>query len=224
MPNPQSITPPVIGVTADLADDRAAVGMSYVRMIERAGGLPIVLPCLLDRVDEFLELCEGIVLTGGDDPITTTWGVPMHPKAKPLDPRRQAFELALLAALDRRDRKPVLGVCLGMQLMGLHSGGTLNQHLPDSLATADVHWEKRTHAIEGELGRGIVHSHHRQALSDAGALRVVARAPDGVIEAVLREDRDASYLGVQWHPERTEDDRLGFALFEQLVNEARRQR
>lgn len=224
MVRPESIIRPVIGVTADLAADRCTVGMAYARMIERAGGLPIILPCLPDGADDLLDLCDGVVLTGGDDPITTHWGVPMHSKARPLDPARQAFELALLAGLDREGRKPVLGVCLGMQLMGLHCGGTLHQYLPDSLPTADLHWDKRAHAIEGELGSGIVHSHHRQALNHAGAMRVIARAPDGVIEAVRREDRDALYLGVQWHPERTEDERLGFALFEQLVNEARKRR
>jgi putative glutamine amidotransferase len=144
----------------------------------------------------------------------------MHHKATPLHPERQAFEIALLEALDRMPRKPALGVCLGMQLMGLHAGGTLDQYLPDTLATAADHWDRRAHAIEGELGQGVVHSHHRQALRDAGSLRVIATAPDGVIEAVRREDRPAMYLGVQWHPERTDDQRLGYALFEQLVREA----
>lgn len=221
LPRSETSHRPVIGVTADLNADRATVGVAYARMLDRAGALPVILPCLPDRVDELLDLCDGIVLSGGDDPIMTHWGVPMHPKATPLDATRQAFELALLAALDRDPRKPVLGVCLGMQLMGLHGGGTLDQHLPDTLATADLHWDKRAHAIEGELGAGVVHSHHRQALSDAGSLRIIARAPDGVIEAVRRDDRPAMYLGVQWHPERTEDERLGFALFQQLVDDAR---
>ena len=221
MPRSETSFRPIIGVTADLAVDRYNVAAAYARIIDRAGGSPIILPCLPERVDDLLDLCDGVVLTGGDDPIMTHWNVPMHPKARPVDPMRQAFELALLAALDRENGKPVLGVCLGMQLMGLHCGGTLDQHLPDSLATADLHWDKRAHTIEGELGAGVVHSHHRQALNDAGAMRVIARAPDGVIEAVRRDDRPSMYLGVQWHPERTDDERLGFALFEQLVQEAR---
>jgi putative glutamine amidotransferase len=65
-----------------------------------------------------------------------------------------------------------------------------------------------------------VHSHHRQALKHAGSLTVIARAPDGVIEAVHDSARPGMYLGVQWHPERTDDGRLGFALFERLVHDA----
>lgn len=212
---------PVIGVTADItADGRLQVGSAYAQMIERAGGTPIVLPPIPARIEEFMRLCDGFVLTGGDDPDMTHWNVPMHPKATPLHPQRQAFELALLAALDRAARTPALGVCLGMQLMGLHRGGSLDQHLPDSLVTASLHWDRRSHEVEGELGHGLVHSHHRQALTHAGSLTVIARAPDGVIEAVRDTARPGMYLGVQWHPERTDDGRLGFALFERLVHDA----
>jgi putative glutamine amidotransferase len=211
---------PVIGITADIAADKFQVSRAYAGMIERAGGVPIILPCVPSLADELFALCDGVVLSGGDDPIMTQWGVAMHPKARPLDAQRQAFELALLGELDRRPGVPALGVCLGMQLMGLHCGGALDQHLPDSLATADMHWDRSAHEIEGELGRGTVHSHHRQALSEAGSLKVIARAPDGVIEAVRNENRPAMYLGVQWHPERTDDERLGFALFQRLVREA----
>lgn len=211
---------PVIGVTADIADTRLQVGEAYTQMIAQAGGLPIVLPPIPEMAEGLLALCDGVVMTGGDDPDTTRWGVPMHPKARPLHPQRQAFELALLEALDRMPRVPVLGVCLGMQLMGLHCGGILDQHLPDTLATAADHWDKRTHGVRGDLGAGVVHSHHRQALKDAGTLAVIARAPDGVIEAIENPARAAMYLGVQWHPERTEDERLGAGLFRRLVDAA----
>ncbi len=212
---------PIIGITADLAKGRIQVGEHYARMIAQAGGVPIILPPLVERVHEMLGVCHGVVLTGGDDPIMTHWGRPMHPRATPVDRQRQAFELALLHALDERPHMPALGVCLGMQLMGLHGGGELDQHLPDTLATAAMHWDHGSHDVAGELGSGIVHSHHRQALTDAGPhLKVIARAPDGVIEAVQRIDRPAMYLGVQWHPERTSDERLGLGLFRRLVAEA----
>lgn len=210
---------PIVGITADIAADtgRVHVGGAYSSMIVRAGGTPIILPPLPACVDDFLRVCDAVVLTGGDDPIMTRWNIAMHPKATPLHPQRQEFELALLEALDRDREKPVLGVCLGMQLMGLHRGGTLDQHLPDNLPTASLHWDRGAHDISGELGAGAVHSHHRQALTDAGALAVIARAPDGVIEAIADASRPALYLGVQWHPERTEDRSLGIGLFEQLV-------
>ena len=74
--------------------------------------------------------------------------------------------------------------------------------------------------MSGGLGAGVIHSHHRQAVTDSGSLAVVARAPDGVIEAVRDEQRQF-YLGVQWHPERTADAGLGIALFRSMVEAAR---
>jgi putative glutamine amidotransferase len=212
---------PLIGITADATPDKHQAGRSYSAMIVAAGGVPIILPCEEVCVHDFVALCDGFVFTGGDDPIMTHWDVPMHPKAKPVDPKRQAFELALLDGLahDTVISKPVLGVCLGMQLMGLHAGGVLDQHLADHLPTADVHCgglDKREHEIFGELGRGMVCSHHRQALTSAGSLSVVATAPDGVIEAIHDPHR-SFYLGVQWHPERTKDRQLGVGLFERLI-------
>ena len=122
----------------------------------------------------------------------------------------------MLSALDGEQGQPVLGVCLGMQLMGLHNGGKLDQYLPESLKTAEQHWGNKDHPIAGALGDGIVHSHHKQAIIEPGRLKVVARSHDGVIEAIQDNDRQF-YLGVQWHPERTEDDSFGSGLFRQFV-------
>lgn len=211
---------PVIGLTADVTDDKYLLSRGYCRAVAAAGGVPIILPCRTELLDEFLALCDGFILTGGDDPSMERWGIPTHPKAKPIDPERQDFELALLARLDEQLRIPVLGICLGMQLMGLHASGTIDQHLPDSLPTASQHWGRTPHTITGELGTGTVLSHHRQALASAGSLRVAATAADGVIEAVTSPDRPF-YLGVQWHPERTDDERFGIGLFKQLVDATR---
>ncbi len=210
---------PLIGVTADPAADRYSASRSLVDMVAYAGGLPFILPCLAERAAEFVRVCGGLVLSGGDDPVMEGFGAPTHPQARPIDPRRQAFELALLDALAAGPQRPVLGVCLGMQLMGLHAGGALDQYLPESLPTASVHWGKVEHRVGGELAEGMVHSHHRQALTDPGSLRVIATAPDGVVEAV-RDDDQPFYLGVQWHPERTADERLGLDLVRALIEHA----
>lgn len=219
---------PVIGITSDLSSTgvtKCQVSINYVNMVDRAGGVPIILPCVPEQARAYLELCDGLIFTGGDDPITTDprlGGVPLHPKSNPVHPQRQAFELALLDALQIQREMPALGICLGMQMMGLHAGGTIDQHLADHLATADEHWDKHTHTVSGELASrgGVVNSHHRQALTSTGSMRVVATSPDGVIEAIRRDDRDF-YLGVQWHPERTQDESLGIDLFRQLVNAAK---
>jgi len=204
--------------------------MTYARSIARAGGVAVLLPAVMESIPDYVRAMDGFVFTGGDDPRTEAFGEPTHPKATPLHPLRQAFELGLLNELARSPRTPVLGVCLGMQLMALHAGGSLNQHMPDTVSTADAHYKDSVHAIVVASGdhlpkglvmhAGNVTSHHRQAVSRAGRLDVLATAPDGVIEAVADTDR-RFYVGVQWHPERTEDARLGNALFEQFVRAAR---
>lgn len=211
---------PLIGITPNHLEDRIEVRSTYLEAVRASGGVPVVLSGDIADIPGILDRVDGFVFTGGDDPIMEPFGEATHPEACRIDPRRQAFELELLARLDSRVTVPVLGVCLGMQLMGLHAGGRLDQHLPDTLATAADHADGRSHAIEGALGRGIVWSRHRQALTNPGSLEVVARAADGVIEAIARPDREM-YLGVQWHPERTDDEALGLGLFRRLVGAAR---
>jgi putative glutamine amidotransferase len=210
------VAKPLIGITCDLDDRGYTAGPGYAELITRARGIPVLLPCEPSCATEYVRRCDGLVLSGGDDPIMEHWDAPTHPEAKPIHPRRQAFELALLEALDDRRDRPVLGICLGMQLMALHGGGGLDQFLAETLPTARRHWPRADHEVGGQLGEGVVHSHHRQAVTDPGALSVVARAADGVIEAVRDEGR-LFYVGVQWHPERTRDERLGAGLFRALV-------
>lgn len=209
---------PVIGITADADERTYRCARAYSALVAEAGGAPIILPHRLDRLEEYLRLCAGLVLTGGDDPRTEEFGEATHPKATPIDPQRQAFEVALLRAAP--PDRPLLGVCLGMQLMALVAGGRLDQHLPDTLPTHAEHWGQKRHAIEGPIGRGEILSHHRQAVSDPGSLDVTARAPDGVIEAV-RDPSCRWRVGVQWHPERTGEGPLGRGLFVILVQSCR---
>ena len=202
---------------------------AYADAVFSSGGLPILLPVPreADRqraVREYLDLCDGFVLTGGFDPVTEGYGQPTDPRVKREHPDRQGFEEALLSTLARRPHIPVLGVCLGMQFMALHAGGTLNQWMSDSVPTHAEHYDDHAHRIlpEGEsspISEGIVTSWHRQCISDPGSLRVIARAEDGVIEAIDDPSRPF-YLGVQWHPERTASEVLGLDLFRTLIRHA----
>ncbi len=220
---------PLIGVTCDLCDSpngqRLFSYPTYGKAIEAAGGLPVWLSPHTEDVTGLIGALSGLVLAGGDDPRTEPFGVPSHPSITPVEPARQRFESALIQASCARPDLPVLGVCLGMQMMALHAGGTLDQHLPDTRADWHRHWNER-HGVEPEPGaavhlRGVVLSKHRQAVTDPGSLDVIARSDDALIEAVADPAR-AFYIGVQWHPERTDDPAVGAEVFAELVAVAAR--
>lgn len=227
-----AMRPPVIGITCDTATPhtparwRYESPCEYSRAVTAAGGVPLLLPYESRHIAAYLRLCDGFLLSGGDDPDTTRFGEPVHPRANLMHPGRQAFESALLAALDATHH-PVLGVCLGMQMMALHAGGRLHQHLPDApgfdehRAAAHDNKPHTVTALDGSqhyLRRGgTVHSKHHQAVADTGAMRPIA-AFDGVVEAIDRPDAPRRfYLGVQWHPECTADEELGLGLIRRFV-------
>ena len=206
---------PVIGLSVHVESNQYRCRLEYAEAIVQAGGTPLMLPLIEAAIPAYLELCDGFITTGGDDPIMESFGETTHPKARVIENQRQGFELALLDHL-AETAHPLLAICLGMQLFTLHAGGGLDQCLPETLATADDHWDGVEHEVDGLLGNGVVHSHHRQAITDPGRLEVTARADDGVIEAV-QDPLHHHRHGVQWHPERTRNDQLGQALFTQLV-------
>ena len=208
---------PIIGITADFHENRYQIGMEYPSSVIKAGGIPMILPPILGMESHYLAICDGFVFSGGDDPRMEEWGIETDPNTTPVTKQRQAFELSLLKELQQHPEVPVLGVCLGMQWMCLLAHGTIEQDLSEPCAS---HHNNDTHTISGSLGSGVVHSHHHQAMTSAGLLTVVATSEDGVIEAVQDVNR-LWYIGVQWHPERTEDVQLGQGLFTQLVKSSR---
>src|SRR5688572_23355067 len=126
---------PVIGVTVDNVDDapRYMSTYTYAEAVERAGGLPILLPFRVDcaLVSQYVDLCDGLLFSGGNDLDPSLYCKDdWHPKAVKIDPARQCFEMALIAEVEKR-RMPTLGVCLGSQLMNVYRGGSLVQFLPD---------------------------------------------------------------------------------------------
>lgn len=219
---------PIVGVTCELwrpehspsAGPRPFAALAYSQAISAAGGLPIMLPPVEDRLPELLALCDAFVLTGGYDPITEPFGVPTHPAATRVDPLRQRVELAVLDHA-RAHAIPTLGVCLGMQYMALHAGGTLDQHLPDTCPTHAKHWNAEHEIIachkSAGFERSICSSTHRQAITNPGSLTVTATSDDGLIEAIADLDHPF-YVGVQWHPERTSSREIGQELFDRLLH------
>jgi gamma-glutamyl-gamma-aminobutyrate hydrolase PuuD len=223
---------PVIGITAIPRTVHWAqgtypgqtIGDSFIRAIERAGGIPLILPaCDPGAAPVQAALLDGLVLSGGSDVHPDVYDGELHPAMAWIDPRRDAYELALIAAAERR-AIPILGVCRGSQILNVARGGTLHAHLDGDL----VHETDGTarHPITVEPGsllaaalpaRSVdVTTIHHQGLDRIGAdLVVSARAPDGLPEAI--EDRGRRVLGVAWHPEVQLDEPAGQPLFDWIV-------
>ncbi|MDZ4830896.1 MAG: gamma-glutamyl-gamma-aminobutyrate hydrolase family protein [Phycisphaerae bacterium] len=215
---------PLIGLTPsiDVLNGKTIVRVNaaYVDMLTEAGGAPVVLTPDVALVDDYVARLDGFVLTGGPDIDVRPFGLTLHPKAEIMDARRQAFDFALLQALDTTRERAALGICLGMQEMGVHGGCPLIQHMHDEVRDAERHSNDGAHLVTSAFGEGAVASSHHQALGNARHFDVIATSDDGVIEGI----RDATrpfYVGVQWHPERTADRSLGLGVMRQLVEAAR---
>ena len=225
---------PRIGITTSLnATERGAreqrLDLAYVRAVERAGGLPLIVPMLAtDRAaDDFAALLDGLVVTGG--PAVTRGLVGALPDdIDDTDPDRVASDTRILAAfLDAQ--RPTLGICYGMQLANAIHGGTIYADV-ERQRGGDVHSRGRggtthplavvpgTHFARVAGAAAEVNTRHVQAIETVGdGLVVAATAPDGVVEAV--ESADGSFVGVQFHPEAMQPPLD--ALFEDLVARAR---
>jgi putative glutamine amidotransferase len=204
-----------------------ALGMTYLRAVERAGGMPVVLPPVIADVEELLSRLDGVCLSGGPDLDPAAYGDPeRHVELGPTEPSLDAFELALARAAHAHG-VPLLGVCRGAQALNVSRGGTLHQHVAGhrqaesgSVCTHDVEVEAGSR-LARVLGAGPVevNSFHHQAVDVLGAgLRVCARSADGTIEAI--EGDGHFVLGVQWHAETLAEDPGQLALFEALVQAA----
>jgi putative glutamine amidotransferase len=176
----------------------------YARSVLTAGGLPVHLPIDADA-GEWIGVIDGIVLTGGADIEPGRYGRPnTHSDT---EPRRDELELALLAGAIEVGT-PVLGICRGLQVLNVHAGGTLHQHVP-AHARYDLTPDARSQSVIIERGSVLhsiygdavtVNSLHHQTVDTVGAeLRVTARADDGTVEGLELAGTDV--IAVQWHPE-----------------------
>lgn len=212
-----------------------ALGLKYLRAIELAGGIPVVLPPLhADCLDELLDRVDGVCLSGGPDLDPESYGARRHLHTGPIESQLDTFELALVRAADAR-RLPILAVCRGMQLLNVARGGTLHQHLPDVVGERIVHrqtelGERPTHwvtiAPDSRLGeildrsRTKVNSFHHQGVAMLGeGLTVTSHASDGTVESIEAVDREF-VVGVQWHAECLIDRFGQAALFSTFVEAA----
>jgi putative glutamine amidotransferase len=214
---------PIIGLTLDSEAPGGyskfpwyAMRENYCSAVAAAGGLAVALPHEPEQAEAYLERLDGLIVTGGNfdvDPALFGAGT-RHPKVTTKD-RRTAFEIAVTRGALERDM-PVLGICGGQQLLHVVLGGTLIQHIPDSVENALPHEQPNPrnepghvvqivagtllHRITGLAEMAVNSAHHQAADAVPEGIVVDALAPDGVIEGI--EDPSRRFcLGVQWHPE-----------------------
>jgi putative glutamine amidotransferase len=236
---------PLIGIPCRSirdGDHNLRFGMlaTYTRAVDLAGGAPVLIPLQLseETCRSILARLDGLLLAGGADVDPKEFGQEVLPACGEIDAARDSVELSLtrwaLAA-----SQPVFGICRGIQVMNVAAGGSLYQDIASQLKTDlkhDYHAPEAqvlAHTVEiapaSRVARSMgttrvqVNSLHHQALKDiAPGLRVVARAPDGIVEAVEGADGRGFVVGVQFHPEwLLDEDARMVRLFEDFVSSAR---
>ncbi len=224
---------PVIGVTANLREDPKSeeqrplghfvrADFDYVDGVVGAGGIPMVLPPIVEMAEKVAGRIDGLLLSGGSDLDPSYYGEEPVPELNPTVPKRDAFEMAIVEhALERG--VPVFGICRGLQVLNVALGGTLYQDLPSQLHPDLIAHRQQvpkwqwTHEVEIDADSKVagimetddirVNSYHHQAIKDlSGDLVAVAHSSDGVIEAAESPNLSERWLvGVQWHAEAMRD-------------------
>lgn len=234
---------PLIGINAEFLAPKNGtahlkLNAAYLDAVVAAGALPVILPPLrkdnLAEVDAILDTVCGVILTGGADMDPRRNGQAPSATVHPMAPRREDADRYLLARIFER-KTPVLGIGLGMQQLNVFAGGTLYLHLPAENPRAMPHYDQtgapHRHMVLIESNTRLdeiygapelrVNSQHHQAVNQLGKkMRVAARAPDGVIEAIESTDPNWFCVGVQWHPEADTASALDAQIFECFVQAA----
>lgn len=212
---------PIIGISASRSGEKHQLSLTetYLNAIDRAGGLPVVLPSSItdeEAIGELLEHVDGVLLSGGIDVHPRRFGEEVLPACGAIDETRDAFELALTRKAIGRGM-PLFGICRGVQVLAVALGGTLFQDIESQLGLpASAHRQEEPmddykHAVRfkegGLLARVtgttlmLTNSKHHQSIKEAGDRLVVEGITmDGIIEAVSMAGNE-SVFGVQFHPE-----------------------
>ena len=237
---------PIIGITTsaertDKGVDRAFVNAAYIRAVERAGGVPLLLTPF-HSADSLARLhVDGVLLTGGGDIDPVRFGEARHGQTDLISAERDTLELERVTRQAIDAGVPLLAICRGLQVVNVALNGTLHQHVPDVFGEEISHSQSgarsyASHEVTIEPGTVLaelsgterlrVNSFHHQAIKDLGdGLKPVAWAEDKVIEAVELPGARGFVLAVQWHPEElVGDDPAARRLFSALVDAASRAR
>jgi len=215
---------PIIGITGDAVDGNITLKKQYADAVSGAGGVAIILPITQDT-RTYGEMIDGLLISGGDDLDPCSYNERVNAAMKLTSKEKSNFEFSLLRDVTSL-RKPVLGICYGMQLINVAYGGTLYQDIGSEMALAINH-KKNYHTIMITENRFIRHgmfsvnSTHHQAVKKLGTgLTSVASSSDNIIEAFIGDDYPF-LAGVQWHPERDMENELSHEIFGAFIQASR---
>lgn len=213
--------------------ERAYVNDDYIRAVEKAGGIPIVLPVIgeYEKIKKQIELCDAIIISGGQDIHPMFYNEEPNQKLGLVYSKVDQYQISL-AKLALENNKPILGICRGHQVLNVACGGSLYQDTSEMDGNILKHSQqgkrydyshkiiiKEDSMLRNLLGEeSLVNSFHHQCIKDLGkGLKVSAVATDGVIEAIEMEGMNF-VLGVQWHPEMmvTESEDM-MVIFKELI-------
>lgn len=217
---------PIIAITCDYeyTSENIKLHQDYYRAISQFGGLPILLPGnnIVD-VEDILKLADGVLITGGADIDPSFYGESPHIELGNINPYRDEFEIVLAQlAVDRGI--PILGICRGAQVMNVAMGGTLYQDINSQFERNTIAHRQKAPSwhefhdiiieedsllfnIVGERSIRVNSFHHQAAREIGPGLEIIARAPDGIVEAIAKPDHPFA-LGLQWHPEKMLDSQM----------------
>ena len=231
---------PLIGITGSLIRKKTGslvcqVGQTYVTSIQKAGGIPMMIPVgmAIQSLDTLLSHLDGVLFTGGADIDPQRFTDRTHPRVYGVSPARDTLELALIGKVLEID-KPFLAICRGIQVLNVACGGELYLDIADQMSNSIKHdWfpgfprDKLVHVVRLTPGSKMneifgadeiqVNSLHHQGISQIGkGLTATAFSPDGLVEG-LEVNRKTFALGVQWHPESLPETQSQQRLFQAFI-------
>lgn len=230
---------PLIGLSPSYYEhremDRSILGKSYTDSVQRAGGLPVLIPPIIEKSDlaQLIQRLDGIILTGGHDIDPEYYGESPDPLTpNPFHPRRGEHDKQIFEYI-WENKVPTLAICLGMQEVNVFLGGSLFQDIPTQFELPLTHktgeWFDARHDVElmegsliktlaGSLKINTNSAHHQAVKQVPESLKVVGICSDGLIEALEPVDSTIPLLAVQWHPESETNELAGIELFRWLIS------